>query len=583
MRIVRAEIERFMGLRRVTMDVSPTLQLIAGPNNSGKTTFLRALEFFFDPEGADAARIRPQNEYFRHEGARALTRVRLHFGGLTETEQQDFHEAVGVRSRQFWVEVRMSKAGRLSFQASRSQSGRDFHERLLEHLDIVHVPAVRVDRGSGGGEERERLAATLKDLLVRSRPGPETGAQRAFGKLSKSVAKLLRTVLERSEEHIEELALPGIDLEFQMPPAAELLVSALSRIQLRRSGTDIELSDEGTGIQSLLSLGILRYAATRERALSHVFLIEEPEAFLHPQLQRAISSHLEDLSHDAQVIATTHSPIIIDSTDIRHVCRLQRDPAGLRHDWLPTVISDIEAAQMHRHCDAKNSEFVFARKVVFCEGLSDVGAIGGLLGATLAERDVSLVAMGSADVAEYFVKLARRFGIDYLLVLDKDRVAIDRTSLRKAAIASERPFTQHEDQALNALGQRECNTVAEARQWRADAQAILDARRVYCLGNDIEGAIAFSYRRDALLACLGPDNLAHLSVESIAELEELNATQYRERLRQLVGSKGWNNQNVPNGRKLKQHVPRAVVSELGLPRQGSDLSALLHAIQVFSQ
>ena len=53
MRIVRVEIERFMGLRRVTLELNPALQVVAGPNNAGKTTLFRALEFFFAPESYD--------------------------------------------------------------------------------------------------------------------------------------------------------------------------------------------------------------------------------------------------------------------------------------------------------------------------------------------------------------------------------------------------------------------------------------------------------------------------------------------------------------------------------------------------
>lgn len=390
-----------------------------------------------------------------------------------------------------------------------------------------------------------------------------------------------RRVLEGSEEHITELALPGVDLEFTMPPPTELVASALNRIHLRRSHTNIELSDEGTGIQSLLSLGILRYAATRDRGLSHVFLIEEPEAFLHPQLQRAISDQLAALSRDAQVIATTHSPIIIDANDFRDICRLPRDPSGLRHEWMPDEMSDAEAELLRRHCDAKNSEFIFARKVVFCEGPSDSGALRSLLGPELDARDVAVISMGTADVAEYFVKIAKRFQVPHLLIFDKDRVTVDTTTLRKIARAVGRPLTAADDHTMNGLRHRLSNTAREAAMWRSDAQVLFGPRNVYCLGNDIEGALAYSYPKNRLLQCLGPANIDHLSQESVAELEMLRGRAYRERLRQLVGSKGWNNANANNQQKLKPHVPKAAISLMGRPRAGSDLAALAEAVRAF--
>src|SRR5204862_342328 len=120
-RIVRIEIERFMGLRRVDVALNPALQIIAGPNNAGKTTIFRALEFFFAPETFDYSAIKPQNIYFGDEGPRALTRVRVTFGQLTDAEFVEFGASVRTRSRTFWIEVRVSRAGRVSYEASRNQ------------------------------------------------------------------------------------------------------------------------------------------------------------------------------------------------------------------------------------------------------------------------------------------------------------------------------------------------------------------------------------------------------------------------------------------------------------------------------
>jgi predicted ATP-dependent endonuclease of OLD family len=94
MRIVRVEVERFMGLRRVALEVDPSLQLVAGPNNSGKTTLLRALEFFSNPAEVSLGRIKPQNTYYSKEGPRALTKVRLYFGKLTPQEEKLFQKTI---------------------------------------------------------------------------------------------------------------------------------------------------------------------------------------------------------------------------------------------------------------------------------------------------------------------------------------------------------------------------------------------------------------------------------------------------------------------------------------------------------
>ena len=43
----RVHIENFKSLRDVTLDLQP-INLLIGPNNSGKTNFLKAFEFCYD-------------------------------------------------------------------------------------------------------------------------------------------------------------------------------------------------------------------------------------------------------------------------------------------------------------------------------------------------------------------------------------------------------------------------------------------------------------------------------------------------------------------------------------------------------
>jgi hypothetical protein len=298
-------------------------------------------------------------------------------------------------------------------------------------------------------------------------------------------------------------------------------------------------------------------------------------------LQRALSAQLEQLATTAQVLVTTHSPVIIDAPDIRKICRLQRDPDGLDYKWHPPEISDKAAGQLRRHCDVKNSEIVFAKKAVFCEGISDAGAISELLSLIDRQHGVSVVSMGGADIAEQFVKLARRFDIDFLVVLDKDKVTSERRTLKKVAAALDLSLTPAEEGTLDQLRQQQCATLAHAHRVRDDAQAIVGGRRVYCLGTDIEGAVALSYAKTAVLSILGPDELAHLSQDVVTELRNLNGARYRSRLNRLVGSKGWNNDAADESRKLKPHVPKAVVGTLGRPRANSDLGALMTALQAF--
>ena len=56
--IDRIDVERLLGFERLSVEVDPQLQLIAGPNNAGKSSLLRLLEMFFaDPSSADLQQL----------------------------------------------------------------------------------------------------------------------------------------------------------------------------------------------------------------------------------------------------------------------------------------------------------------------------------------------------------------------------------------------------------------------------------------------------------------------------------------------------------------------------------------------
>lgn len=582
MRILRLEIERFMGLRRVNLDVNPSLQLIAGPNNAGKTTLFRALEFFFNPDGFSIEDVKPQNSYYSREGRRALTRVRIYVGEFSQEDRDSISDAILRRSGHAWAEVRMSRKGTLSFEASGRMSGRDLHTQIVDAHQLIHVPAVRVDRAAPGTADTERLSSTIRDVLVRTRRGRQTAAQQQFERRAQALLRVVSSVLESSRGSITELVPGGQDIGFRMPELGELLEAAMSRVEIMpQAGTEIRLRDEGTGIQSLLSLGILKHAADANRGVAKLFLIEEPEAFLHPQLQRTVSQHLTAIASASQVIATTHSAILVDAVDLRCVCRLKRDPDGLQYSWRPAHLTNSLAGQLSRFCDAKNSELVFAKRVILCEGPSDVGAIETLLGESVRTTDTSVVATGGATNASMVVRLARHFNIPHLVVLDKDQIVGDRTTVRQIAIAAGLPFSQDEIDELDQSAAGRCASRRQAAAWRGRVQPLLEPRGIYCLGNDLEGAIISSYPTPLLLDWLGPNHLDHLSQESVNECLPLQGHRQLSRLRQLVGSKGWNNEQAQKANKLKPHVPRALIGTLGNPRVGSDLAGLRERLRQF--
>lgn len=95
MHIDRVHIERLLGFKRLELEVDARLQLVAGPNNAGKSSLIGVLETFFsDPTPDDIKRLKPLNDYYVDGGPRMLSSIKVHFGGMTPAEAEGLEDII---------------------------------------------------------------------------------------------------------------------------------------------------------------------------------------------------------------------------------------------------------------------------------------------------------------------------------------------------------------------------------------------------------------------------------------------------------------------------------------------------------
>ncbi len=120
-----------------------------------------------------------------------------------------------------------------------------------------------------------------------------------------------------------------------------------------------DLSSLGKGMRRIYMLSLIEaYVEEKERVPS-LILMEDPETFLHPGLQKAASEILYRLSKKNQVIFTTHSPNLLYNFNSRQIRQVYQDADYYTDIRENTDIDAILNELGHTANDLLNVNFVF--------------------------------------------------------------------------------------------------------------------------------------------------------------------------------------------------------------------------------
>jgi predicted ATPase len=181
----------------------------------------------------------------------------------------------------------------------------------------------------------------------------------------------------------------------------------------------------GDGMASLFRVSL----AIVDSSPDHIIVIDEPELSLHPQAQKSLASVLSRYASDRQIVITSHSPYFVSWSDLSRgarAYRLTQTKEGISVGNLSeTTISDLKGLmsdwQKPNLLDAVSREIFFADEVVYLEGQEDVG----LLRKFSEDRGLPPLSAfgygaGGFGNIKYFLMMAKDLGIPAAAVYDGD-------------------------------------------------------------------------------------------------------------------------------------------------------------------
>ena len=115
----------------------------------------------------------------------------------------------------------------------------------------------------------------------------------------------------------------------------------------------------GNGMKSIYMLSLLETYIEEQTLIPSIIVVEYPELFLHPSLQKTAAEILYKLSKKNQIIFTTHSPNMVANFTRGQICQIVLDKEGYSTARQNAEIDDILNDLGYSANDFLNVDFVF--------------------------------------------------------------------------------------------------------------------------------------------------------------------------------------------------------------------------------
>ena len=171
-----------------------------------------------------------------------------------------------------------------------------------------------------------------------------------------------------------------------------------------------------------LVVGLETWAAAG--ATGAIVLIEEPELFLPPQIQRYLYRLLRQIAATGnQVLYSTHSPALLNVVRLDELVFAERRPSVGTTLLQPEPLPADEEFRAYSEFDSSRSELFLARAAVLVEGLTEKLTLPfafEALGHDPDRQRISIVECGGKGNIPLFAKVCRAVGLPFVAVHDRD-------------------------------------------------------------------------------------------------------------------------------------------------------------------
>lgn len=469
MKINKIRIKNFRGIKNSGIIELGNLNALVGKNDAGKSSILHAIDEFYNEN-----KILEGHRYFG--AGDEATEIEIWFGGV-ELEaipkvllDQDGYlhvkkkaNSIGETYKHSIITLDFAKTEyKNMFQMTTAKQGTIFRSLGKEVPDEMNREVLfdlvneLVDIETSYVEEEYEIKSSMIKEIIKSLY-PQFSLFLADTSLDTSTSsfqnQFKKIVTNAIEAHIQEFSNLQNEVDLTLTNEIRKIGQFMSThysgmtdlkpdityewqklvnfdvIMKDDQGYEINIANKGTGIQRLFMVSYFQYLAeqTSENEKSYIFVIEEPETFLHPGAQRTLLDSLKRIAEVHQVIISTHSPVFASEIDNRNIIVATKINGESQYSQGEGVSADLLVNELGVRA---SDNIVNSKLLVFVEGSNDVkfwDRIYRLVHGHTYEEDKILFVPGGGtelhNIAE--MNLMSKLNRNFMVIVDKDAGAVD--------------------------------------------------------------------------------------------------------------------------------------------------------------
>jgi len=456
--IEKVRIKNFRSLKEIEVELSPDVTVLIGPNNSGKTSFLKALNLAFS---GDRRQVSTDDLFIGGDGkGTGSQEILIDIKIVPKTEDKKFDQWVPY----FAEAITTNSDG--EYFAFRAQIS--FSEQLMEG----EIRRFRINDWEAEGIGEEKVYLELDNIfyyfmdarrdLMEEMNSRTSNFGRLAGKFSEEYDPEIRAEIEKGLEAINQKAVKESKVLSHLKVSLEELNRTVqskgkgveithlpSRIRDLNKGMKVHFQDGGSdtfsleyhgmGTRSWASLLAFKARISWETSQSDgdpifpILALEEPEAHLHPNAQRMVYNQLKSI--EGQKIVSTHSPFLAGQCEPWDLRVFQKETDSIK--ILKLTSSDFngdEQRKIRREVILSKGELLFSKAIILYEGETEHQSFPiffqRFFGISDFEKGVCMVKVDGNNYKPYLL-LAESLGINWFVFSDYDKTNI-RTGVDNA-------------------------------------------------------------------------------------------------------------------------------------------------------